>query len=280
MRKLSVVLYVLVCVSGVGGKSRQDVPSAPLPSVVVNAKTIFLTNGGGSNLAYDSFYSEMKQWGRYEVVGSPQEADLIVELSYRVEQLGTRVWSSTNTYYGTTNVHSDRMEDPQLSLTIYDAKTKNSLWSEVDHRRLARLQKNREKETINSAIRLVQDLKTRISIAAALAAPTENKAAPTPLAIQEARPIVSSAPMVGNASESFATPKSKSITEGTVSITSDPEGASIFVDSVGHGAAPVIVKLPPGKHSFQLVMNGYKDWTSEVEVRAASIVNVSAALKK
>jgi PEGA domain len=66
----------------------------------------------------------------------------------------------------------------------------------------------------------------------------------------------------------------------SVSITSDPNGASLFVDSIGQGQAPVIVKLPPGKHSFQLVMAGYKDWTSEVEVRSGSITNVSATLQK
>jgi len=142
---------------------KKDVPVAPLPAVIVNARKIFLSNGGGSNLAYDAFYSKMKEWGKYEIVGSPEEADLIVELSYRVEDKGTRVWSSTNTY-NTTQVHSRQIIDPQLILTIYDAKTKNSLWSETDHRRLARRGKNREKETVNSAQRLVDDLKTRVTV--------------------------------------------------------------------------------------------------------------------
>lgn len=164
MRKLAVCLCVVISVATVAARNRKDVPPAPLPTVVVNAKKIFLTNGGGSNLAYDSFYSEMKQWGKYEIVGSPAEADLIVELAYREEHDGTRVWSSTNTYDGTTHVHSAQIVDPQLTLTIFDAKTKNSLWSEVDHRRLARRQKNREKETINSADRLVEDLKARVGI--------------------------------------------------------------------------------------------------------------------
>jgi hypothetical protein len=63
----------------------------------VNAKKVFLSNGGGSNLAYDAFYSEMKTWSKYEIVGSPEEADLIVELAYRVERGGTRVWRPTET---------------------------------------------------------------------------------------------------------------------------------------------------------------------------------------
>jgi hypothetical protein len=151
MRKLAVALCLFLSVYADAGKSRKDIPPAPLPSVVVNAKKVFLTNGGGSDLAYDTFYSEMKNWGKYEIVGSPDDADLIVEISYHVEHGGTRVWST-------------QIVDPQLVLTIYDAKTKNSLWETIDHRRLARREKNREKETINSAQRLVDELKTRASL--------------------------------------------------------------------------------------------------------------------
>jgi hypothetical protein len=167
MRKLTIfsAMAVILLASLVyGNDKKRDVPVAPLPAVIVNAKKIFLSNGGGSNLAYDAFYSKMKEWGKYELVGSPDDADLIVELSYRVDNKGTRVWSSTNTYNNTTQVHSSQIVDPQLILVIYDAKTKNSLWSETDHRRLAKREKNREKETVNSAERLVDDLKTRVSV--------------------------------------------------------------------------------------------------------------------
>src|SRR2546426_12007280 len=96
MRKIGVVLCLFISLYAVAGKRRKDIQPAPLPSVIVNAKNVFLTNGGGSDLAYDAFYSEIKKWGKYEIVGSPDEADLIVELAYRVEHGGTRVWSSSN----------------------------------------------------------------------------------------------------------------------------------------------------------------------------------------
>jgi hypothetical protein len=165
MRKLITMVCILVSSAPIAtARNRKDVPLAPLPTVVVNAKSVFLSNGGGSDLAYDTFYSEMKKWGKYQIMGSPEEADLVVELAYRVEQGGTRVWSSTNTYNGTTQVHSAQIVDPQLMLTIYDAKSKNSLWSTIDHRRLARREKNREKEIINSAQRLVEELETRVNL--------------------------------------------------------------------------------------------------------------------
>jgi hypothetical protein len=130
------VLGLLLFIPAVQAKTRKDVPPAPLPEAIVAAHKVFLSNGGGSDLAYDAFYSAMKSWGKYQIVGSPDDAELIVELSYRVEDMGTRVWSSVNTYNNTTQVHSSQIIDPTLILTIYDAKTKNSLWSTVDHRRL------------------------------------------------------------------------------------------------------------------------------------------------
>jgi hypothetical protein len=163
MRKAAVILCLFLSHFSVASKNKKDIPTAPLPTIIVNAKKVFLANGGGSSLAYDAFYSEMKKWGKYEIVRSPEESDLIVELAYRVEQGGTHVWSSTNSYNGTTQVHSAQIVDPQLVVTIYDAKSKNSLWSAVDHRKLARREKNREKETINSAERLVNELKNRVN---------------------------------------------------------------------------------------------------------------------
>jgi hypothetical protein len=87
---------------------------------------------------------------------------LIVELAYCVDQGGTRVWSTTNTYNHTTQVHSAQIVDPQVVMTIYDGKTRTQLWSETDHRKLARRQKNREKETAISAERF--DLKARVAL--------------------------------------------------------------------------------------------------------------------
>ena len=119
-----------------------------------------MTNGGGNQLAFDEFYSQVKTWGRYQLVrvafGNAQRR--IIELKYFVTDQGTHVWSSTNTYTGQTQVHSAEMTDPQLQVSIYDAKTKDLLWSVTDHRRLARLEKNREKESVNSADRLAVGL--------------------------------------------------------------------------------------------------------------------------
>jgi len=45
-------------------------------------------------------------------------------------------------------------------------------------------------------------------------------------------------------------------TDGTASVTSTPAGAEIFVDSVGRGHTPHLLKLKPGKHQVQIVLEG------------------------
>ena len=118
--------------------------------------------GGGNDLAYDALYAAVKEWPRYEIVDTSAAADIIMEIRYVTESQGTRVWSTTDESTGETDVHSARLVDPQLVLTIFDPVSKEALWSTVEHRRLARLEKNREKETINAARKLVTNLKARL----------------------------------------------------------------------------------------------------------------------
>jgi len=155
------ILILLLCLPLVAVAKKKEIPQAPLPSQVTQAKTVFLVNAGGSSLAFDDLYAEMKQWGRYEIVGSPEAADLVISLQYWVEKNGSSAVPITNTYTGSTTYYSHENLDPQLRLTIIDPKTKVELWTSIDHRRLARLSSNREKETIKSVSRLVEELKSR-----------------------------------------------------------------------------------------------------------------------
>ena len=107
------------------------------------------------------------------------------------------------------------------------------------------------------------------------ATPETNPSAPAP----QLRPAVLSSAEKPAAQVSSLSPASTE-TDGTASITSTPGGAAIFVDSVGRGDTPVLLKLKPGKHTVQLVMQGYKDFVDEIEVTAGSIVNVTANLQK
>src|SRR5437016_1338467 len=55
-------------------------PPAPLPDVVIHAKTVMLTSEIGDGLAYDEAYKFMREWGRYQLTGDPEKADLTFAL--------------------------------------------------------------------------------------------------------------------------------------------------------------------------------------------------------
>jgi hypothetical protein len=56
---------------------QQIAPAAPAPSDVVNAKRVFVENASGSPEIYSRFVADLAAWGRYTLVNSPAEADVV-----------------------------------------------------------------------------------------------------------------------------------------------------------------------------------------------------------
>src|SRR5215472_12981606 len=66
---------------------------------------------------------------------------------------------------------------------------------------------------------------------------------------------------------------------GTVIISSEPDGAEIFVDEKFHGNAPATPKLPTGSHTIMLKFPGRADWKRTLEVLKSSKVTLRATLE-
>ncbi len=70
------------------------VPPAPIPTQIPAAKKVFIANSasdsssfilnytGGPNALYDQFYAALKRSGRFELVGSPADADLVFDIEW------------------------------------------------------------------------------------------------------------------------------------------------------------------------------------------------------
>jgi hypothetical protein len=70
-------------------------PPPPPPAIaaqIANARTVFVSNRGedgvaaanlpgGADACYNTFYASLQQWGHYQLVNSPKDADLILEIS-------------------------------------------------------------------------------------------------------------------------------------------------------------------------------------------------------
>ncbi len=66
---------------------------------------------------------------------------------------------------------------------------------------------------------------------------------------------------------------------GTVTITSEPDGAEIFIDDKFHGNAPATLKLPAGSHAIVLKLPGRPDWHRTLEVLKSSKLSLKATLE-
>ena len=130
-----------------------DVPAAPLPAQLVNAKKVFIANGAGDNDPsfakytngpngpYNQFYANVKALGRYELAASPSEADVILEL--RVDYLR---------YYNGGGYFKLRLE-------IRDPRTNVLLWTFAEPVTEAIGEKAERKYVAEALGKLTDDLK-------------------------------------------------------------------------------------------------------------------------
>jgi hypothetical protein len=139
-----------------------ETPSAPLPSQILTAKKVFISNAGGLldlNIVsgdpkrdYNQFYAAMQTWGHYSLVGSPAEADLVVQISiiYIPRQNFTEPF-------------------PSFRVALLDPKSNVTLWVLdeflVDKPSFSMiLKKNRDKVFDEAIEKLVSDLKSLTAV--------------------------------------------------------------------------------------------------------------------
>jgi hypothetical protein len=127
---------------GVQQAKAAAVSPAPVPAQIVNCKRVFISNGGDEGLntgfgpvfsgrsdrVYSQFYAAVKEWGRYELVSAPADADVVFEISFAFSDTGLKV--------------------PQLGrlrLAMRDPNSNVPLWAFTEYVRVAILKGNRDK---------------------------------------------------------------------------------------------------------------------------------------
>lgn len=81
------------------------------------------------------------------------------------------------------------------------------------------------------------------------------------------------------AAASIETATQKRAGFGTIAVTSDPDGAEIYVDEKFVGNSPARLKLPAGTHAIVLRCSACVEWKREVEVMKDSQVNLKGVLR-
>lgn len=113
----------LVLAAAAQSQPPTEISVAPLPGQLLAAKRMFIANGAGDNDPsitkytngpdglYNQLYADVKALGRYELVPSPSDADVVLEL--RIEYA---VFNHDFTY-------------PKFKAEIRDPKTNVLLWT-------------------------------------------------------------------------------------------------------------------------------------------------------
>lgn len=90
---------------------------------------------------------------------------------------------------------------------------------------------------------------------------------------EEAKPANATASAAGATVASSETPAS-------VALTSNPDGAEVYVDDSFVGNAPATLKLKPGKHTIRVSLAGYKAWSRDLTAQSGTEAHMIAALEK
>ena len=100
--------------------------NAPVPAQIAAAHSVFLSNlGADANFpvnatqAYNDIYKALTTWGRYQLAGAPEQADLIFQLR------GVSTLTTYSGAHGTTYT----VNNPAFQLTIVDPKSNVTLWT-------------------------------------------------------------------------------------------------------------------------------------------------------
>jgi hypothetical protein len=160
---LVVISSLLVGTAVAQGPVQEAVPgvsASSIPVPILNARAVFLANGGADgglfpepfsgdpNRGYFSLLGQLKSAGKYELVSDPGQADLVMDIQLTApngprqggKQLGA----------------ADPL--PFFKLVIYDAKTHFALWTITEPIEWAILQKTHDRNFDDAVGRLSADV--------------------------------------------------------------------------------------------------------------------------
>ena len=141
-------------------KSKES-PVAPVPAQIADARKVFIANDGGLSFEYiidqtifnggpdrpyNQFYASMKEWNQREIVSSPADADLVLQVSWVLSDTGLKL-----PVLG------------ELQVLVIDPKTHVTLWNITEYVRGAILLGNRDKNFDHAMTMVVNRLKTLMS---------------------------------------------------------------------------------------------------------------------
>ena len=143
-------VFAIVPASAQRKNAPVNTSAAPVPAPILDGKRAFVSfelgdvsafpslYSGGPERAYSEFYEQMQQWGRYQLVNDPKDADIILAIRF---------------------VETPGLSSPQIRLGVNDARGRISLWGFSEEINGAFLKKNRDAAFSDAVYRVSADLK-------------------------------------------------------------------------------------------------------------------------
>jgi hypothetical protein len=167
-----VLTVCLVCgpamVFGQPSSPPQKKPPAETPSEILSkAKTVMVIHARGNTIPFDVIKSTLEGWVQFTMVEAVNKADLIVEVGTTGGNSDTRETASDGPSVITgrperSSSTSKDVSNAEITMTVYDAKSKRTLWTAKETAKNALKQTTRENNLVEAAERLASKFHDRL----------------------------------------------------------------------------------------------------------------------
>jgi hypothetical protein len=149
----------------------QTAPAPAKPTFVtpsqrlMNAKTVYLRNAGGSSIPFDVINGEFEGWGRFTVVESPAKADLVVEVTSPEDIKASTTTGSHISASGApeqTTTTSREIGSDRVKMVVQDAKSHIVLWASTQQAKSAMKQRSYNDNLVEAGQKLMRQFHDRI----------------------------------------------------------------------------------------------------------------------
>lgn len=135
-------------------------PVMQTPSVrLASARTVLIARTRGGDIPYDVIRTTIDGWGRFTLVKSTEQADLVIEVASSGGNSDVRVSSTMGTSPRTGQPESGSsssrdLSAAEVSLTVIDGANKRVLWHGTETAKYAMKQKARENNLVEASEKL------------------------------------------------------------------------------------------------------------------------------
>jgi hypothetical protein len=131
------------------------------------ARTAYLKNAGGNEVPFNVVSDAVHGWGRYKLVNSPDDADIIIEVAAPNGTGSVSVTSTTTTdpHSGlpvSSSSTSHELSVARITLIVYDRKSNVALWSSSEQPKGGLRVKTRNDNVVLAAQHLATKFRERV----------------------------------------------------------------------------------------------------------------------